>query len=159
MLSFNARLIIKNAEGEFLFLLQTKRNGGKFSLVGGTVERNEFARKALCREAKEEVGITILPEDLQLVHTMHRHVQKKGDSIVALYFEAYRYFGVPASMEPKKFATVDWLDPLNLPTNLSPFTRQAVRNISSKIPYSEYTGRKIELAKTIKQLTDKGDVS
>ena len=53
MLIFAVRLILED-NGKLLFLRQTKRNGGRYTLIGGNVEETEFAREALAREASEE---------------------------------------------------------------------------------------------------------
>ena len=50
MLIFAVRLILEE-NGKLLFLRQTKRNGGRYTLIGGNVEEHEFAREALAREA------------------------------------------------------------------------------------------------------------
>ena len=55
MLIFAVRLIVEE-NGQMLFLRQTKRNGGRYTLIGGNVEEHEFAREALSREALEEAG-------------------------------------------------------------------------------------------------------
>ena len=51
-----ARVILYD-QGRILLLKQTKPNGGNYTLVGGTVEQEEFAVEALIRESKEEAGI------------------------------------------------------------------------------------------------------
>ncbi|MFM8484808.1 MAG: NUDIX domain-containing protein, partial [Bacteroidota bacterium] len=53
MLIFAVRLILED-QGRLLFLRQSKRNGGRYTLIGGNVEETEFAREALAREAEEE---------------------------------------------------------------------------------------------------------
>jgi len=42
--SLKARLILQN-HGRLLLLKQTKPNGGNYSLVGGTIERKEYATR------------------------------------------------------------------------------------------------------------------
>jgi len=107
MLTFAVRLILED-NGKMLFLRQTKRNGGRYSLVGGNVEDHEFAREALAREAKEEAGIHVEPDELILTHVLHRHKLKKDENLLVLYFKATRFYGEPESLEPKKFKDVGW---------------------------------------------------
>ena len=64
-----ARLIVEE-QGEILLLKQTKNNGGKYTLIGGTVEDYEFAKKALIRESNEESGIVIEKENLHLYYAV-----------------------------------------------------------------------------------------
>lgn len=46
---------------------------GDYSLPAGHIEEAEFASEVAIREAKEEVNVTIKPEDLIPAHIMHRH--------------------------------------------------------------------------------------
>jgi len=47
---------------------------GFYSLVAGHVDGNEKVRSSMITEAKEEVGIVILPEDLEITCVMHKKV-------------------------------------------------------------------------------------
>lgn len=145
MLIFAVRLIVED-EGKMLFLKQTKKNGGRFSLIGGNVEENEFAREALAREAKEEAGIQVEPAALRLVHVLHRHKLKKDETILVLYFKAARFEGVPESLEPKKFKDVRWLPVQDLPNEVSKATRHVLQGIRRGEIYSEFPARNKVLA-------------
>ena len=46
---------------------------GNYSLVAGHVEADETVLEALVREAEEEAGIRVEPEDLEFVSVLHRH--------------------------------------------------------------------------------------
>ncbi len=140
MLIFAVRLLVEQ-EGNLLFLHQTKKNGGRFSLIGGNVEDREFAREALAREALEEAGIHIQPETLQLVHVLHRHKLKKNETLLVLYFRTDRFHGQPASQEPKKFKDVRWFPIQLLPNEISKATRHVLQAIRDGEIYSEYPAR------------------
>lgn len=145
MLIFAVRLIVEE-EGKILFLRQTKKNGGRYSLIGGNVEENEFAREALAREALEEAGIEVEPVDLRLVHVLHRHKLKKDETLLVLYFKASRFKGEPESLEPKKFKDVKWLSVSNLPEDVSKATRHVLEGIRRGEIYSEFPARNKVLA-------------
>ena len=129
-----ARLIVED-HGEILLLKQTTRNGGNYTLIGGTVEDYEFARKALIRESFEESGIIINAQDLQLVHTLH----KKKDEItrIVLYFKAIQWTGNIRSGEPKKFKKVAWFPIDNLPKSMSATVHHALKHYRRGSRYSE----------------------
>ncbi len=129
-----------------LFLRQTRKNGGRFSLIGGNVEENEFAREALAREAQEEAGILVEPTDLQLIHVLHRHKLKKDETLLVLYFKAARFHGEPESLEPKKFKDVQWIPVHNLPKEVSKATRHVLENMRRGEIYSEFPARNKVLA-------------
>jgi ADP-ribose pyrophosphatase YjhB (NUDIX family) len=145
MLIFAVRLILED-KGKMLFLRQTKRNGGRYSLVGGNVEEHEFAREALAREAKEEASIHVDPQDLSLVHVLHRHKLKKDETLLVLYFKAAKFHGEPESLEPKKFQDVAWFPLDKLPDEVSKPTLHVLRCIREGIIYSEFPSRSAVLA-------------
>ncbi|MBL7809199.1 MAG: NUDIX domain-containing protein [Saprospiraceae bacterium] len=140
MLIFAVRLILED-KGKLLFLRQTKRNGGRYTLIGGNVEEHEFAREALAREAREEASIHVEPEDLMLVHTLHRHKLQKNETLLVLYFKATRFSGEPESMETKKFKDVAWFSPNELPDEVSKPTRHVLQCIKDGEIYSEFPAR------------------
>ena len=141
MLIFAVRLIVEK-DGKLLFLHQTKKNGGGFSLVGGNVEDREFAREALAREAHEEAAIHISPSDLTLVHVLHRHKLKKDEQLLVLYFRASTFEGEPEPLETKKFRDVVWLPVDNLPDDVSKATRHVLNRLKTGEIYSEFPDQK-----------------
>jgi ADP-ribose pyrophosphatase YjhB (NUDIX family) len=145
MISFEVRLIIEDGD-KGLFLLQTKKNGGKYSHIGGTVEQHEFAREALSRETREEAALIVEPAHLQMVHVLHRHRLKTDETSLVLYFKATRFSGEPVSLEPKKFSNVAWLPLHNLPENISKTTRHVLQAIERGEIYSEFPSRTKSMA-------------
>jgi 8-oxo-dGTP diphosphatase len=115
-------------------------------LIGGNVEENEFAREALAREAREEAGIHVEPVDLRLIHVLHRHKLKKDETLLVLYFKAYRFEGEPESLEPKKFKDVKWLPVRSLPEEVSKATKHVLEGIQRGEIYSEFPARNKVLA-------------
>ncbi len=140
MLIFAVRLLVED-QGKLLFLRQTKKNGGRFSLIGGNVEEGEFAREALAREALEEAGIHVRPQQLQLVHVLHRRKLKKDQTLLVLYFHTNHFHGEPASKEPQKFKDVQWFSAQDLPQETSKATRHVLEAIRRGEIYSEYPSR------------------
>lgn len=134
-----ARLILING-GKILLLKQTKPNGGKYTLVGGTVEDYELVKESLVREVKEEAGIDIKKSQLRLAHTLFK--KKKIGARIVLYFVCQRYTGKPKNMEPKKFKSVSWHPLEDLPSPLSPTVELVLAKFQESIPYSEIDWRK-----------------
>ncbi len=131
-----SRLILEH-NGKVLLMQQTSQNGGKYTLVGGTVEDNEFAVKALIREVKEEAGIDIKEESLTLVHTLHK---KKGENTrIVLYFKATIWEGRPVTLEREKFKKVAWFALDNLPKSMSPTVKHVFEMYSKGTNYSEFS--------------------
>ncbi len=129
-----ARLIVED-QGKILLLKQTKGQGGKYTLIGGTVEDYEFAKKALIRESFEESGLVIEKQNLHLVHTLHK--KKKVATRIVLYFKASRWEGEPKPGEPNKFKAVAWYPVDNLPKGMSDTVRHVLKHYRRGSRYSE----------------------
>jgi 8-oxo-dGTP diphosphatase len=62
-------------KGDQVLLLKRAKTGyydGYYSLPAGHFDGGETAKDVAVREVSEEVGLTIRPEDLKLVHVSHR---------------------------------------------------------------------------------------
>ncbi len=134
MVTLKARLILYD-RGRILLLKQTKPNGGNYTLVGGTIENEETAKDSLIRESFEEAGIVLHPNDLKLVHVLHK-VKKKQVRIV-LYFKAYRWEGELKARERHKFKKAEWFYLDNLPKNMTGTVRHVLRAYRDGEAYSE----------------------
>ena len=131
---FKARLILYD-RGRILLLKQTRGNGGNFTLVGGTVETDEYAREALIRETREEAGIQIAKGDLTLVHVLHK--RGKDSQRVNLYFKASKYRGIVQNLEDHKFKAAQWFPIKQLPEGVTETVRQALDAYRAGRLYSE----------------------
>ena len=131
--SLKARLLLQN-HGRLLLLKQTKPNGGNYTLVGGTIERKEYAAETLIRESWEEAGIRLQKSDLELVHVLHKRSRKEHR--IVLYFRAYHYKGSPESKELKKFENVEWWPLKELPHNLTGTVRHVLKAYNNGKLYS-----------------------
>lgn len=107
---------------------------GYYCNVGGHVDGSETMREAACREAFEEVGIVIKPQDLHFVHVVHRY-HELGES-VCFFFKASHYEGTPYNKEPKKHDEILWAPYHNLPEPLFPTFKTYLENTDSY--YSEF---------------------
>jgi ADP-ribose pyrophosphatase YjhB (NUDIX family) len=134
--NLKVRLILYN-KGNILLLRQKKSLGGNYTLVGGNIEATEYALEALIRESEEEAGIKLQPEDLQLVHVLHKRTKNKGHRIT-LYFKATKWNGEIKTGEPNKFKDVVWFSLDNLPANLSETVRHVLQEYRDGVMYSEF---------------------
>lgn len=117
---------------------------GSFALPGGTVENDETVIQTACREAAEEIGIIINPQDVSLVHMLR--LREKVDpltghtkQILLLYIaEVTSWKGEPTNMEPEKHSDLSWFDIDQLPENLFPLNAIALTDIKNGIRYGEH---------------------
>ncbi|MEU6011456.1 NUDIX domain-containing protein [Streptomyces sp. NPDC047453] len=104
--------------------------------LAGHCER-ETAIDCLVREAKEEAGLTIAPEAVDLVHTVHHVDSPDARPRIALVFQARSWTGDPEVLEPDRCVEWRWWKPQNLPEAVVPYTRRAIDGILRGRPYSE----------------------
>ena len=91
---------------------------GKYGLPSGHVEKGEKASEAAAREVKEELGISMKPKSLVLVHTMRRN--KPDGEYIDFFFESRVWNGAIYNAEPKKCDEVIWSFERKLPDNMVP---------------------------------------
>ena len=114
---------------------QTGYEDGKYSLPAGHIEDNETVTRGTCREIREEIGLTLKPSDLQLVHVMHR---KHFDIRMDFFFTTNKKGLKPKNIEPQKSDDVAWFPVNKLPVNTIPYIRAAIKNFQLGNFYSEF---------------------
>lgn len=124
-------------EGQTLLLrrFNTGWRDGYFSVVAGHVEEGESLTQAALREAQEEAGVQIDPDDLELVHVVHRLSDSER---MSFFFRARQWHPEPFNAEPEKCDLLDWFDCDNLPPGMVDYVGQALRLINDNEPYSEF---------------------
>ncbi len=112
---------------------------GNYSFIAGHVEPGESSTSCIIREAEEESGIILKPEDLKVVHIMHRDSgQKNVNQRIDVFFTAERWSGEITNMEPDKCDDLSWFDINNIPENTIPYIKTVIANIRNTTFYSEY---------------------
>lgn len=116
---------------------------GKYTLPAGHIDGNETAQMAMSREAKEEINLTIMPEDLFVVHTMHRKSVLESDSdngreYFDFFLEAKNYSGTLKNDEENKCDNLDWFPINSLPENTLDYVKIALKLISEGQHHSNF---------------------
>lgn len=110
---------------------------GQYGLPAGHIEENEFATAAAIREAHEEAGVKVKPEDLAPVHIMHRHC---GDhERIDFFFTCKKWTGEITNTEPHKCDDLLWFTARELPANTIPYIRAALEQYRAAQLFSEFT--------------------
>lgn len=125
-------------DGDQILLLKRQNTGyedGKYGLVAGHVDGDELLTKAAAREAKEESGVDIAPEDMVLKTVMHR---KQDDERIDFFFEPTTWTGELTNMEPNKCSELTWSPIDDLPDNIIPYIKQAIISAERGIFYTEW---------------------
>jgi 8-oxo-dGTP diphosphatase len=123
--------------GDRILLLRRRNTGyedGKYSVVAGHMEDGETAREAICREAREEAGIEVAPDDLAFAQVVHR--ADRGQR-VSFFFAARRWRGEPRNLEPDKADDFGWFPLDRLPHPMVPYVRSAIERWRTGAFYGE----------------------
>ncbi|MDO3651141.1 NUDIX domain-containing protein [Nocardia mangyaensis] len=121
-------------------LLSLRRSGDKYDhrwhLPSGKLEVGESAASGAAREAAEEVGVTIDPAVLRLIHVAH--VTAPGhDARLGLFFRTEHWVGEPVNREPDKCYELRWFPLAALPTDLIEYSALGIAALTTPTPYSE----------------------
>ncbi len=124
-------------KGKVLLLrrFNTGFEDGNFSVVAGHLNGNETVRQAAVREAQEEVGVMLDPEDLKVVGVMQR---RSDEERIDFFLASHSWQGEPHNCEPGKCDDLRWVMLDHLPSNTIPYIRQALKNFHSGNWYSEF---------------------
>lgn len=128
-------VLVRQHQVLMLRRFNTGYEDGNYSLVAGHVDGAETCTSAMAREAAEEAGVTIAPNELSLVHSMHRNAENER---ISFFFRAANWSGEPQNREPHKCDDLAWFHLERLPVNTVPYIRAALHCIFSGIHYSEF---------------------
>jgi 8-oxo-dGTP pyrophosphatase MutT (NUDIX family) len=134
---YTAAYVIMRRQGKVAFVLRQNTDwmNGYYGLPSGKIEKGESAMRAAIREAKEEVGVTITPDQLRHILTGDRHDEIDWMDIC---FEASGWAGEPYNAEPHMHSELSWLNPDDLPENVIPSVRFYIEQIKTGATYAEY---------------------
>jgi len=113
---------------------------GNYGLPAGHLDGDETAREGCAREIEEEIGIDIKPEDLKVVHVIHR--KGKDDERIDFFMTASKYTGDIENREPEKCDDLSWHPLDKLPPNTIDYIRFAIQQFQLGYNYSEFGWKK-----------------
>jgi 8-oxo-dGTP diphosphatase len=117
--------LIRNRKILLARRFHTGYEDGNYGVVAGHLDGDEEIKAAMIREAREEAGIELIVEDLQVVGVMHR---KSHGERLDFFLVAERWSGKIHNCEPHKYDELLWIDLDNLPENMIPYVRRALEN-------------------------------
>ncbi len=120
---------------------QTGWQDGQYSLPAGHLDGSETFRQAMAREAREEIGIILRPEDMRVAHMMHRYAVPNPEELrerMDAFVVAEHWEGELEILEPEKCDDLRWFPLDALPENIIPCIRVALGHIREGVTYSEF---------------------
>ena len=126
-------------------LLQLRRGTGYMDGhwacgAAGHVESGESATQAVVREAAEEIGIGVAPEDVRPLTVVHRSNDLGGAALeqrVDFFFTARRWSGEPRVAEPGRSAGLRWFALNDLPEPVPPHERAVLNRLAGELDGGE----------------------
>ncbi|MCC3301624.1 NUDIX hydrolase [Arthrobacter sp. zg-Y895] len=123
-------------------LLQLRQGTGYMdgywaTAAAGHVEAGESVVQAAVREAREELGIAVAPDDVVPLTSMHRTQEDTGTAVderVDFFFRCAAWSGEPRIMEPGKAARLEWFSLDDLPADVVPHERFVFKRLRSGLP-------------------------
>lgn len=130
-------VLLQRADDRIL-LLERANTGyadGQLCPPSGHLEANESVIDGAIREAHEEVGVVIRPNDITCVHVVH-HRSPQGQGRIGIFFRTTQWSGEPTNCEPHKCAGLYWVNPDDLPANTVPYSAAAITQIQTGAHFS-----------------------
>ena len=132
-------VLLENNQLLMLRRYNTGYEDGNYSLVAGHLEGNETFRQAIVREAREEAEIILNPDDLEVIHVLHRSKGNINDGErIDIFMTADKWQGDPKNTESHKCDEIGWFLLDDIPDNTIPYIKHALGKIKQKIIYSEF---------------------
>jgi mutator protein MutT len=124
-------------EGKILLSrrFQTGYMDGHYSVPAGHLDGGETVTQAAIREAREETGLDLLPEDITFACVLHRY---EDEERIDFFVRVARWGGEPVNTEPHKCDDLRWFSLSRLPENLIPYVRCGLHNAQTGIPFEEF---------------------
>jgi 8-oxo-dGTP diphosphatase len=117
--------ILMEREGSVLLMRRAGTGffDGLYSLPGGHVEAGESLLQTACREAAEELGLSLDAAALRWVGVVHR---RSDTNRVDFFIRAACWSGEPRIAEPAKCDALGWFPRSQLPRALVPYIGEAL---------------------------------
>jgi len=127
--------LLRGNEVLLLRRFNTGYEDGNYSVPAGHLDGGETLCAAVVREAREEVGVVLAPQDVRVVGVMHRRAEEER---IDFFVSAARWAGAPANCEPHKCDELRWCALDALPANVIPYVRRALDNFRRAVWFDTF---------------------
>lgn len=131
--------IIFEQDGKIL-LGKRKNSGihdGYYDIPAGHVEEAESPSEAAIREIYEEIGVIVLPQDLEFICVQHRKKKDDGGDRIDFFFKANKWQGQPSICEPEKCEDLAFVPLSEYFGKITPHVENVLKQYAACAPYIE----------------------
>jgi 8-oxo-dGTP diphosphatase len=111
---------------------------GCLNMPAGHIDPDETPREAAVREAKEEVGIDVVQDDIEFMHVQYNRNSDGTHDRTHYYFKIVSCDLNPINTEPEKCSEVLWIPVGTQLDEFVPFMKEALEAIQAGEQYSEF---------------------
>ncbi len=131
-------ILIKDKKVLMVERFNTGYKDGFLSLPAGHVEHKEDVKKAVIREAKEEINVDLEPEDIQEKIILHRYNDPKDFEYIDFFFTANKWLGEIKNNEADKCSQLVWADLNHLEEyKVIPYIKYVLDNLDDTLKFLE----------------------
>lgn len=128
-------LLVRDGRVLLLKRANTGYEDGNYSVPAGHLDGGETVTRAAIREAAEEVGIALEPQDVVHALVMHR---RDAVERIDFFVTATAWGGEPTNHEPDKCDELQWAEFSDLPANTIPYIRRGIEAFRAGERYVEF---------------------
>jgi len=135
---YAAIFLILEKNGKTL-LLKRKNTGfqdDKYSPITGHIDGGMTIAENAVREAMEEAGIAVKPEDIKIVYVAHQTGSSR--EYINFYLKADKWEGEPTNREPEFCSELGWYPTDNLPENIQDDVLFALDKMKQNSLFAEF---------------------
>ena len=99
-------VFIQNSQGKFLIQKRSKQKDGKYASTGGHPKTGETSIDGMITEIKEELGLTVKPEELELIYSGREDLEHVFFDI---YYMKKNFNIADLTLQKEEVESVEWL--------------------------------------------------
>ncbi|MEL7032526.1 MAG: NUDIX domain-containing protein [Pseudomonadota bacterium] len=133
-MTLGARAVVEDQDGRVLLVRHTYAKG--LYLPGGGVERGETVHETVRKELREEGGVHLLEDAVQMgIYSNHRIMKNDHVVLFRVAATAWEPCGDPVGRE---ISELIWCDPLAPPDEATPATKRRLQEVFGSVPRAEH---------------------
>ena len=125
----SAHVLFIKDKNVLMSLRKNITSDGLYGLVAGHLEGKETVTDAILREVKEEVGLDLDKNNIEIKTVCHSYSKHNEREFIQFYAICRDWEGEFVNEEPDKCGELKFFSIDNLPSNTVPYIRKAIREV------------------------------